>query len=70
MKITVNGREHSVDQSALTVADAVDRFGGGDPSGRGVAVAVNGEVVPRLRWPDKPLESGDRVEILRAVGGG
>lgn len=35
-----------------------------------VAVAVNGEVVPRARQPDRMLADGDRVEIIRAVGGG
>lgn len=50
-----------------TVADAVEVLGG--PS-RGVAVAVNGEVVPRLAWPATRLAAGDRVEVLTAVQGG
>jgi sulfur carrier protein len=33
-------------------------------------VAVNGEVVPRHRWPATPLRDGDAVEILTAVQGG
>lgn len=36
----------------------------------GVAVALNGEVVHRDRWPETPLVPGDRVEIVQAVGGG
>lgn len=36
----------------------------------GVAVALNGEVVHRNRWPETPLAPGDRVEIVQAVGGG
>ncbi len=39
-------------------------------SGRRVAVEVNGEIVPRSRWPDRTLVEGDRVEIIHAVGGG
>jgi thiamine biosynthesis protein ThiS len=35
-----------------------------------VAVAVDGEVVPRGRWDDIELRSGQRVEILQAVQGG
>lgn len=35
-----------------------------------VAVALNGEVVPRAKWHDKPLEEGDRVELVKAVSGG
>ena len=36
----------------------------------GVAVAVNGEVVPRGERATRRLQDGDRVEIIRAVGGG
>ena len=36
----------------------------------GVAVALNRQVVPRAQWPSQELQSGDRVEIVRAVGGG
>ncbi|HWG22824.1 sulfur carrier protein ThiS [Actinospica sp.] len=36
----------------------------------GVAVAVNGEVVPRTAWPAHVLEDGARIEILTAVQGG
>ncbi|WP_417233476.1 sulfur carrier protein ThiS [Arthrobacter sp.] len=37
---------------------------------RGVAVAVNGEVVPRSAWAGTPLAAGDHVELLSAVQGG
>jgi sulfur carrier protein len=37
---------------------------------RGVAVAVNGTVVPARRWPDTILAVGDEVEIVRPFGGG
>lgn len=36
----------------------------------GVAVAVNAQVVPRTQHGDHTLQDGDRVEVLRAVGGG
>ena len=36
----------------------------------GVAVAVNGAVVPRSQHDQSPLRAGDRVEIIQAVGGG
>jgi len=38
--------------------------------GRGVAVAVDAEVVPRGEWPARELKEGARVEILRAIQGG
>lgn len=69
MRISVNGEPQSVEGST-SVADVVAKLGGARESGRGVAVAVNGEVVPRARWSDTRLVPQDRVEILRAIGGG
>jgi sulfur carrier protein len=40
------------------------------PNGRGVAVAVNGAVVPRAEWATTALHAGDVVEIVRAMQGG
>lgn len=37
---------------------------------RGVAVAVNGEVVRRADWSERQLAEGDRVEVLTAAQGG
>jgi sulfur carrier protein len=37
---------------------------------RGIAVALNGAVVPRAAWADTPLQPGDNVEIVRARQGG
>jgi sulfur carrier protein len=39
-------------------------------SGRGVAVAVDAEVVPRTEWDQHELHEGARVEVLRAIQGG
>ena len=41
--------------------------GGGENA---VAIAVNGEVVPRRRWPSLTFADGDRVELVRVVAGG
>jgi len=40
------------------------------PDARGVAVAINGTVVPRAAWPATDLHPGDQVEIVRARQGG
>lgn len=40
------------------------------PETKGVAVAVNDEVVRRADWAHRRLQPGDRVEIVRAVQGG
>ena len=41
-----------------------------DTGQRGIAVALNGAVVPRAAWRETPLQSGDSVEIVRARQGG
>ena len=35
-----------------------------------LAVAVNRQVVPRAQWPQRMLQARDRVEVVRAIGGG
>ena len=40
------------------------------PGARGVAIAVNGAVVPSRRWADTVLSAGDVVEIVRPLQGG
>ncbi|MEA2446622.1 MAG: sulfur carrier protein [Actinomycetota bacterium] len=68
MKIILNGSAEEVVEG-ITVSSTVATVVEGDPS-RGVAVALNGEVVPKTRWPEAVLKDGDRIEILRAIGGG
>jgi sulfur carrier protein len=64
----LNGDSAELDDGA-TVRAAVSASGA--PSeGRGVAVALDGEVVPRRRWDDVPLREGQRVEVVQAVQGG
>ncbi|WCN80849.1 sulfur carrier protein ThiS [Micromonospora sp. LH3U1] len=66
MELTVNGAGRSV-PDGVSVADLVRDV---VPQQRGVAVAVNGEVVPRAGWPARVLRDGDRVEVLTAAQGG
>ncbi|SIN21035.1 sulfur carrier protein ThiS [Micromonospora cremea] len=66
MELTVNGTGRSVPGGA-SVADLVSDI---VPQQRGVAVAVNGEVVPRTGWSATVLRDGDRVEVLTAAQGG
>jgi sulfur carrier protein len=68
VKVMLNGERRELDDGA-TVREAVTATGA--PSeGRGVAVALDGEVVPRRRWDELPLREGQRVEVVRAVQGG
>ena len=39
-------------------------------AGQGIALAVNREVVPRASWPERRLQAKDKVDIVRAIGGG
>jgi sulfur carrier protein len=52
-----------------TLEQAV-REAGAPAGGRGVAVALDGEVVPRGDWASTPLREGQHVEVLQAVQGG
>jgi sulfur carrier protein len=66
--VTLNGLPHDLPEGA-TVETAVLEAGV-DGNGRGVAVAVDGEVVPRGQWAATALRDGQQVEVLRAVQGG
>jgi sulfur carrier protein len=52
-----------------SVADAV-AAAGANSGRRGVAVAVDGEVVPRSGWDRTSLEEGQRIEVVEAIQGG
>ena len=64
--ITLNGQQRSLDDGVtaeglinlLTLAD------------QRIAIEINGEIVPRSTFPERRIVTGDRVEIVRAVGGG
>jgi len=64
--IVLNGEPSEV-APGTTVAGLVASLTG---AAAGVAVAVNGAVVPRGAWPQVRLGAGDRVEVLTAVQGG
>ena len=68
MKVLVNGRERELPDAA-TVRAAVEALEL-PAAGRGVAVAVDAEVVPRTEWDTHELQDGARVEVLRAIQGG
>jgi sulfur carrier protein len=66
--LTVNGEPRELETGA-TVADLV-RLLSESPDGRGVAVAIDGDVVPRGAWADTALSEGAQVEVVVAVQGG
>ncbi|WP_028057457.1 sulfur carrier protein ThiS [Candidatus Solirubrobacter pratensis] len=68
MRVVLNGEDAVLEERA-TVASALQALEL-PAAGRGVAVAVDAEVVPRGEWALTELHEGARVEILRAIQGG
>ncbi len=68
MKIYVNGEQETVDKN-ITLEDFLKtkRISKED---KGVAIALNDDVVPKSEWGSIKLEEGARIEIVRAVQGG
>jgi sulfur carrier protein len=65
MRVIVNGEPREI---ASTRIDAL--LGELDYEGSHFAIAVNFDVVPRSRWPETPLQSGDEIEIITPRQGG
>jgi sulfur carrier protein len=64
--VRVNGERWEL-PSGASVADVVERL---TAAPRGIAVAVDGAVVPRARWSATPVPAGAQLEVLTAVQGG
>jgi sulfur carrier protein len=66
MTVTVNGDPRDL-VPGTTLADLITQLA---LAPRGIAAAVDGEVVPRGAWRDTPLADGTVVEVVTAVQGG
>jgi sulfur carrier protein len=66
-RIQVNGTSEPL---AVATLEALLAEKAVDTAQRGIAVAVNGAVVPRAAWPATTLRPGDTIEIVRARQGG
>jgi thiamine biosynthesis protein ThiS len=64
--VTVNGTPMTFPADA-TMDTLLEQFG---RDGRGVAIIVNSEAIPRSAWADTALAPGDQIELLGAVQGG
>jgi sulfur carrier protein len=64
--LTINGAAHNFEQ-AIGVAQLLEHLG---LVGKRLALERNGEIVPRSQFDAVQLESGDKLEIVVAVGGG
>lgn len=65
MQILVNGEPHT-QAAGSSLGDLIRELGLG---GR-LAVELNREIVPRSRFDQQPLQEGDQIEIVHAIGGG
>jgi sulfur carrier protein len=68
MNVLLNGRPAEVPANA-TVRDAVVAAGAAADE-RGIAVALDGTVIPRSAWDATTLDEGAQLEVLRATAGG
>ncbi len=68
MRIELNGEPAELADQATLVEAAL--AAGAPESRRGVAIALDGEVVPRSEWGSTPLSDGAAVEVLAAIQGG
>ena len=66
MNVVVNGEPTELEAGATVEAVLASL----ELPDRGVAVAVDAEVVPRGEWPAHELSEGARVEVVRAIQGG
>ena len=67
MQLIVNQQPCEFSSDAVDVPTLLARRG---VKGESVALAINGEVVPRRKWPTVTLADGDRIELVKVVAGG
>ncbi|MYM70664.1 MULTISPECIES: sulfur carrier protein ThiS [Duganella] len=66
IEIELNGAPHRVPPQQ-TLDQLIDALA---LSGQALALAVNRNVVPRQQWAARVLQAQDKVDIVRAIGGG
>jgi len=70
MQIILNGEPHDLPDKQpeqACVTDLIEQLG---LTGQRLAIEVNGDIVPRSQHTERQLYAGDRVEVVRAIGGG
>ncbi len=64
--IELNGEARTV-SSSDSVQDLIDAL---SLTNQALAIAINREVVPRAKWREHRFAGGDKVDVVRAIGGG
>ena len=66
MEIVVNGKTETLDKE-LSVLELLEKL---DVAKVGTAIAINNQIVPRDSHANARISDGDRIEIIRPIGGG
>jgi sulfur carrier protein len=66
IQIELNGEAYSI-AKGHNLQNLIDTL---QLTGQALAIAVNRQVISRQKWSERALEPGDRVEVVRAIGGG
>lgn len=66
INISLNNQPQSLDKN-LSLREALELWGYGNSK---IAVAINGEFVPRSTYDERLLNAGDQIDIVKPVGGG
>jgi sulfur carrier protein len=64
--ITLNGQTYAT-HAGTTLQQLITAM---ELSGKAIAVAVNRRVMPALSWESVVVEANDKVDVVRAIGGG
>ena len=64
--IELNGKAREIGAQDC-VQDLIDAL---SLTNQALAIAINRQVVPRAQWRERRFSAGDKVDIVRAIGGG
>ena len=67
MEVRINGKD-TVIQESVSIVDYLTSIGFDKQVS--IAVAINGEIIPKEEYGEIHLKNGDSVEVVRAIGGG
>ena len=67
MEVIINGKATEIHQS-MSIVDYLTSIGFDKKVS--IAVAINGEIIPKEEYSETQLKNGDSMEVVRAIGGG
>ncbi len=67
MKIEINGGPKTLEKETTLLVLIRDIL---EENMNGIAVAINGAVIPKTKWEITYIQNDDRIELVRATQGG